>query len=297
MAEENKIEIEIERDVTEAADIIEEILKDEPEIEISDSDPVKNVNDAKPQLKKGESQKDVFNSNKEYIDNRINERVDNRVRRLEEQFKKDNDERRKSELQQYDGAIEIINQRLDSAIKANNIKDYDAANKALNQLTTKKEEIEKANNNTLEETKETKSVDIKIDESGEKWANNNATFIKKINDDPDLSSTARTIAQRLLKNGYQGKPQAELMAKVKEELIRRMPEDFSEIKKDEIPNVAGGNMEIGSGNASINKKVYSLNDIPASDRLILKNHVKIGIYKDEKEAATKYFQRKLKENK
>lgn len=234
------------------------------------------------------------------LDRKINRRVDARVDRLERQLEK----KIIAEREAYVGAIATVNDRIQEALDNNNVKAYAQATEAKATLEKKKEELDgdlkiiKEEPKENEETTEKKPTEaIKIDEAANRWLQANEKLVKRIDADPGLSAIAKGISAKLLKNGYAGKPQIELLAEVKRRILEEVPEEFSDIvTKDEIPSVSGGKMDIpnnGAGGGS--GKNYTMNDVPARDRQILKNYITAKVYKDEKEAVTKYFQRKLKE--
>lgn len=268
-------------------DIAPDKIESKEEIIIEDAPVVEKITDEVP-VTKNES------NELRDLDKKINKRVDARVDRLERQLEK----KIVAEREAYVGAIATVNERLQQALDNNNIKEYAQATEALTKLNAKKEELDEDIKAIKEEVKEDAPLqekrNVEPDESAKRWAQSNKPFIDKIDSDAELSAVARAISQKLLKNGYANKPQIELLAEVQRQLVKKMPEEFVGIvNKDELPNVSGGKMDIGNAGG---KKTYTINDVPLLDRQILKNYVVAKIYKDEKEAVTKYFQRKQQES-
>lgn len=299
MAEEEIKNIGEAEDDTLAEDaLIQEVLGFEDELEVEKPEEEKK----EIIVKKDDTIPTTKNETEELrnLDRKINRRVDARVDRLERQLEK----KIIAEREAYVGAIATVNDRIQEALDNNNVKAYAQATEAKATLEKKKEELDgdlkiiKEEPKETEETTEKKTIeDIKIDEAANRWLQANEKLVKRIDADPGLSAIAKGISAKLLKNGYAGKPQIELLAEVKRRILEEVPEEFSDIvTKDEIPSVSGGKMDISNNGASSGSgKNYTMNDVPARDRQILKNYITAKVYKDEKEAVTKYFQRKLKE--
>lgn len=262
---------------------------------------VEDVKPTEPEVKKESPKEDPEKIDFKKLNKKINTRVDARVERVEKMFNK----RIEAEREAYVGAIATVNERLQAALDNNNIKEYAQATEALKTLNVKKEELETDLKVIKEEIKEAPEEgveqpkkEIPIDEAAGRWLQTNKKFAEKVDADAELSAVARAISQKLLKNGYAEKPQIELLTEVKRQMLQKMPEDFAELvtEEDKIPNVSGGKMDITTTNNGGGKKIYTINDVPALDRQILKNYVQAKVYKDEKEAVTKYFQRKQQEN-
>lgn len=275
--------------------VLEDILGTDFESEEKESEEIVVV-DPKD-LEKEELAKEDNNAKEKdgYLDKKLNQKINNRVDARVNRMEKQLEKKLVAEREAYVTAIATVQERMQEALDKNNLKEYNNANQALDKLRVKKEEIDSDIKEIKEEVKEENAKKVPdFDEPATRWLNSNKKFVEKIDSDPELSAMARSISTRITNGDFKGRSQIDILAEVKKQLMERMPNDFKDIAtKDELPSVSGGKMDIGNSGG---KKVYTINDVPALDRQILKNYVNAKVYKDEKEAVQKYFQRKSQEN-
>jgi len=110
------------------------------------------------------------------------------------------------------------------------------------------------------------------------WAEANPWF----NTDPVMNAVAVAAYGKLVPDKTMTETQK--LAKVKAEVIRRFPENFSNARRTEPPAVEGG------GNGQRRSGAKGWNDIPADDRAIAQRLIKQGAVKDQATYSKLYWQ-------
>lgn len=229
---------------------------------------------------------------KGYVDRKLDKALDQRVDKLYKYFESEIE----NKLSLYDKALNTVTDKMKQAIEDNDLQAYHEANEQKQNLEKEKEKISKVNFEDTEEQKnlsqqhklaeesQEQEVQIELEPDAEKWVNQNKNFLTKVENDPELSYLVNVISKKLREQeGYDSKPQIQLFNEVKKRVVNKYPEYFDSRAAD-LPNVSGGKM------SSNNNNKYSWSNVPESERIILKNHIRAGIYANEEEALKSYFE-------
>lgn len=197
--------------------------------------------------------------------------MDRKIEKITKQLHKQVDEK----LKVYTLAIEKISSQKEQAIEDNDLKAYDQALKKEEELKSQKAIIEQEKEE-LADDKDQPEVEYSNEVQG--WLEENSDFVRTVEADEFLSGTLALMSKKMReKEGFDKKPELEILAEVKRRAIRLYPEYFDK-KKQDLPKVSAAKV------ATPTAKKKGWDDLAANDRGVLDSLVKMGVFKSREEA-------------